>query len=164
MLATDAGLESFPVAQMRESLRRALETWTVGEQGGARTSTTPYIRALATSRPDGDALPLPSLARIAAEAYEDLDGVLYLGWTSSPYVLVFYSDTPELVAEFLGSGRSAEPVPATLSLRGRTAEASEFVLTPRGAEPGVADRKSVPAGCVAPRTWASQRRSRRRPR
>lgn len=138
-LATDAGLKTFPVSQMREALRRALKTWTVEEPVSTATASTPYTRALATARPDGEALSSPSLARIAAEAHEDLDGVLYLGWTTSPYVLVFYSETPELAAEFLVSVRGAQPMPATLTLRGRTPETSEFVLTPRDAEPGVAD-------------------------
>lgn len=89
--------KSFPVLEMRESLRRALGTWSAGE------STLHYLDpetenfATATNRVYADTVRVRSgfseqLARIAVGLTESLSNTYYLGTITAPFLVMLSRD------------------------------------------------------------------------
>lgn len=100
-LAEIMGVTSFPIRQMRESLRRAFGTWTVDLAPAPTTLSDAEMRA---SRTTGNAtLPPARVASIAARAAE-FDEALYFAFNDSPYIHVARPDEPEDSEDLSASG------------------------------------------------------------
>ncbi|GAA1298164.1 restriction endonuclease [Pseudonocardia xinjiangensis] len=134
-LALSAGLDSFPVNQMREAFRRALGTWTVtgdgndsAEDGGVEDDFG-VARSRAERAAGGvgatSSLPAAELAAIAAQLVE-LDGALYFGFTAAPFLLVVQPDDPESFDRLGRADGDAEP--ARLAFAGPRGGSGEWVL------------------------------------
>jgi hypothetical protein len=127
-LAESAGLNSFPVGQMREALRLALGTWPLGDRSDVPVAYSDAASRARNARRDsslGEALPRDRLADIAGQA-ADLDGRLYLGFTDNPFLLVLQPDDPADTEALLAS--RSERIAMDLRFGGETAEVGDWTL------------------------------------
>jgi hypothetical protein len=98
-LAAEQHLQSFPVNQLREALRRALRTWTIADDDadGDADSEPDFVaagrRARRAEGTAGHQLDPERLARIVGRLIE-LDGALYIALTSTPFMTVLQPDDP----------------------------------------------------------------------
>lgn len=103
-LASDVGVDRFPIAQVRDALRRALGTLPGQSRVGDFESLSGAEAAAKKTTSGG--LPIDQLARIAAEA-ADSDLAMYLAFTTTPFIAVLVPDEPADAAVFFGDAREA---------------------------------------------------------
>ena len=130
-LARSSGLSHFPLNQMRTSLRRALRTWTNGEESEGTGYEAAKARASVTASngiDDSAWLPSGELAQIAADLDEELTERLLLGFPQGPFILVLQPDDPESFDDFLKE--SAAEVDVNIRYGGSTGGGGEWVIVP----------------------------------
>lgn len=119
----------YPVARIREILRRALGTWPDPEGGREGTFADAAEFAMSGSDAGSTRLPWGDVARIASEAAEAVDeGRLYLAFTDAPFILLLQADEPEEAQEFLGSPRAIRAV-GRLRFAGASTMAGSWVIS-----------------------------------
>jgi hypothetical protein len=111
-IAQDAGLSRFPLGQMRQVLRSALNTGATEDETadiGFEAAYARGTRAAETDTPEAaDNLPPQPLAQVAADLSEQLDESLILGFPQGPFVLVLQADAPDAFRRFLAGQPSGE--------------------------------------------------------
>jgi hypothetical protein len=132
---------AFPVAQVREALRRAMGTWPLDPRGAPQNFTSAAERASEATSASDASLPIRDLARIASEA-ADLSGGLYLGFTDTPFILILQPDDVDAVAEFLHGPSGREREPAELRFGGRNISSGEWVMV--ATDPNLSFRLALP--------------------
>ena len=139
-------LTTFPLGQVREALRRALGTWTLSEASPPSDLTEAATRAAeaAGTKEEAQRLSTEPLSQIAAQASE-LDGRLYLGFTSTPFLVVVQPDEPDEAEPFLRS-RHRQGASTDLAFAGETLERGEWALTAREGERSLVFRLGLPRG------------------
>jgi hypothetical protein len=142
-LAEATGAETFPVGQVREALRRGLGTWPFDALEPPDGLTVAAERASTTTTEPGEAsLPADALATIAAGAGEGLHNVLYVGFTSAPFLLLLQPDEPEEAALLLAEALVG--VDVSVAFAGRDETRGEWVVVSGPDTHPVAFRLALP--------------------
>lgn len=142
-IAQSAGLETFPVGQMREALRRALGTWPleVAEDVQHYSRAATKARTTVDTEESAERLPPDRLAGVAAQA-ADIDGRLYFGFTDRPFLLVLQPDEPAEAAAVLVPG--ARQVLTDLRFAGSSTDTGDWTLTTVTNEGSLTFRLALP--------------------
>lgn len=145
-LANSSQLDTFPVGQLREVMRRALGTWPLdtGDVGGGIPGAE--TRARSYTQRAGD-LPIVDLSRIVAPLIE-IGYRLYLGFTDAPFMLVVQADDALTFADFVTSAEGRE-VEAQVVFAGRSADTGEWAIVPDNAPTGTVLRLALPEALEA---------------
>ncbi len=104
-LASDVGVDRFPIGQVRDALRGAFGTLP-GQSRADDFESLSSAEAAAKNATTNGGLPIDRLARIAAEA-ADSDLAMYFAFTATPFIAVLVPDEPVDAAVFFGDAREA---------------------------------------------------------
>ena len=116
-LATFAGLTSFPIEQMRVTLRKVLGTWTLERE-----------RTMSARR---ELLPERGLREIAVALHDELQSRLIFGFPQGSFVLVLQPDNPEKFEEFLANSQAQVDVDIKFA-SGDFGKTGEWAIVPDG--------------------------------
>lgn len=141
-LATQAGLDGFPVAQMREALRKALGTWPSMPAMSGDGIDEAAQRAATTPAPATGGLDATGLAAICGGAFDLFDERMYVAWTTTPFLLfILPDDKPE--AEGFFDERAGSSVRSTLRFAGETLTSGDWILEPEEPDPKGSRRRRL---------------------
>ncbi|MFT4264700.1 MAG: restriction endonuclease [Nocardioides sp.] len=140
--ARQDGLTGFPVAQMREAMRKALGTWPLDTAArDADPEDSPHAatpRAATGLPPQGSGLDPDALAEICAGALDSIEGRMYPAWTNTPFLLFLLPEDGSEAGDVLEVTATSQEVPVRSSLQfiGRSLADGGWALEPT--EPGTA--------------------------